>query len=168
MSLETLGREYRMSAVACRRRAEEIRTILRSKKLSEMETMRLRRRYNLLIEMAAESSAVGTYLINYYGRKDDEGNDRIHAGNGVSKHTQSDEVCGTGGRDLTAAVLGAQTGTDGATGADRAAVLSESAADARDRECARHQCVHGEPLAEIVARETAALSALYEPGLSAS
>ena len=168
MSLETLGREYRMSAVACRRRAEEIRCILRTKKLSEMETMRLRRRYNLLIEMAAESSAVGTYLINYYGRKDDGENDRIHAGDRVSEHAKSDEICGAGGRDLAAAGIGAQAGTDGASGADCAAVLSEPAADARDCKYARRQRVYGEPLAEIIARETAALSALYEPGLSAS
>ena len=168
MSLEKLGREYRMSAIACRRRAEEIRQMLRAKKLSETEMMRLRRRYNLLIEMAAESSAVGTYLINYYGRKDDEGNDRIHAGDGVSKHAQPDEVCGAGGRDGAAAGLGTEARTDGAAGADRAHVLSQSAADARDRKCARNQCVHGEPFAEILAREAAPLSALHEPKLSAS
>ena len=167
MSLEELGWEYRESARACRRRAMEVKQMIMEGGHSEAETMQLRRRFNLLIEMAAETSAVGTYLINYYGGNIKHGNNDIHKRNGVSELARAAQIFAEGGDDGAAARCGAAGGADAAAGTDGADVLRGAAHDAGYRGDPRCESLDGEPDAEIGAREAEALSALYKQIISA-
>ena len=166
MSLEELGWEYRESARACRHRAMEIKQLIAEDGHSEAETMQLRQRFNLLIEMAAETSAVGTYLINYYGGKK-HGNDDVRKRNGVPEPARAAQSFAGGGSDGASALRCPAGGTDAAAGTDGADVLHRAAHDAGYRGDARRESLDGEPDAEIRAGEAEALSAVYEPGVSA-
>ena len=167
MSLEELGLEYRESARACRRRAGEIKELLESGKLSDTETMLMRRRFNMLIEMASETSATGTYLINYYGRNRTHGNDQLRKRNGISEPSLLDEILRARRRNGAAAFGGAAGGADCPAGADGEDVLHRAAHDAGHRGDFEGQSVYGEPDAEILAGEAQTLPALYQPGISA-
>ncbi|MCC8078084.1 MAG: hypothetical protein LUC21_03165 [Oscillospiraceae bacterium] len=69
MSMEELSESYRESATLCRVRAAELRERLRTELMGETERMLLRRRINLLVEMAAETASTARYLRDYYGRR---------------------------------------------------------------------------------------------------
>ena len=167
MSLEELGLEYRESARACRQRAKEVKQLLDEGDLSDTEMMLQRRRFNMLIEMAADTSAMGTYLINYYGRKVTYGNHDVRERNGVSEPSLFDEILRARRRNGPAAFGGAAGGADRAAGADGEALLRGAAHDAGHRGDAGSESLDREPDAEGGAGEAAALSALYEQIFSA-
>ena len=167
MSLEELGLEYRESARACRQRAKEVKQLLDEGDLSDTEMMLQRRRFNMLIEMAADTSAMGTYLINYYGRNRTHGNDQLCKRNGISEPSLLDEVLRARRRNGPAALSGTAGGADRTAGADGKDVLHRAAHDAPDCGDPRGESLDGEPDAEILAGEAAALSALYKQIISA-
>ena len=68
MGLEELAEEYRESAAVCRERVRLLRQELQQGRVSGSEELTLRRRINMLAEMASQTAAIGCYLRNYYGR----------------------------------------------------------------------------------------------------
>lgn len=67
MNMAELSEEYRDSAAKCRDRARALRSSLREEPLSQTERMLLKRRINMLSEMAADAGAIAKYLRRYYG-----------------------------------------------------------------------------------------------------
>ena len=67
MNMTELSEEYRNSAALCRGRARTLREALREEELSQTERMILKRRINMLSEMAADAGAIAKYLRRYYG-----------------------------------------------------------------------------------------------------
>ena len=68
MNMAELSEEYRASAALCRDRARTLRERLREDQFSQTERMILKRRINMLSEMAADAGAIAKYLRRYYGR----------------------------------------------------------------------------------------------------
>ena len=66
MELKKLAAEYRESADKCRVRAQNLRVMLKSGRCRQQETLLLRRRINILTEMAGDAYAIAAYLDNYY------------------------------------------------------------------------------------------------------
>ena len=99
MELKQLGEDYRISARRCFERAAELRRqLLTERGRSEMETVQLRRRINILIDMARDTAAVGRYLRDYYGR-DVHGKTALQReGNGVYDAAWLDALLGVRGR----------------------------------------------------------------------
>ena len=167
MNLSELGVQYQESAAACRKRAAQLREILKNGQLSEMETLLMRRRINMLLEMAGDAAAVGKYLKNYYGRKDKHADTAVFEGDGVSEHSWLDEIFGGEGDHGEAAFHGAARGSDGAAGADGASVLHRAAHDAGHCELTADQCFHREPDARGGAEEIEALPEIQQQSVSA-
>lgn len=67
MNMAELSEEYRDSAALCRDRARALRLWLNEEALTQTERMLLKRRINMLSEMAADAGAIAKYLRSYYG-----------------------------------------------------------------------------------------------------
>ena len=68
MNMAELSEEYRDSAARCRDRARALRAWLNGEALTQTERMLLKRRINMLSEMAADAGAIAKYLRRYYGQ----------------------------------------------------------------------------------------------------
>lgn len=68
MNLKELSVEYRASALACRRRADELRPELRAAGQDFQAGCALRLRIAHLEDMAAGAESIARFLAHYYGR----------------------------------------------------------------------------------------------------
>ncbi len=141
MELKELGMEYERSAQLCRVRLAELRRTLRHERLSDAELIALRRRINILEDMARQTAATGRYLVNYYERGAHD--NAKNAGTGISELEEIFEAAGLLGEPAAPpAGRGNRKRADAKTGPDGAHVLFGAALDARDGRYPRRVPLH--------------------------
>jgi len=168
MELKELAAQYRESAEKCRARVKQLRAKLNSEACGGQEMLLLRRRINMLIEMAGDTATIAKYLETYYqngGQNDVQNN--AGAGNGVSEHAAADARYGSGCARGADGCRGNLRGIDAAPGADGEIILYGAAQHAGDCGYAGYQRFHREQNAEIRPHAPAALPALQQQGVAA-
>lgn len=159
MELKQLGMEYRSSARACRERAAQLRLGLSREQQTPSDCIALRRRISMLEEMARQASAIGRYLINYYG--EEVFKDGTDTDLGISELTRLLKEAGPLGQPASPnAGRGHRAGADAAPGADGAHVLFGAALDAGDGLNTGRLSLDGEPHSGRRAKKAAPLPAL--------
>ena len=166
MKLEELSAEYLDAAEKCRTRALELRRQLPDV-ATELEAMRLRRRINMLIEMAGETHAVGNYLANYYHGRTNDGRTDLLPGDGVREHAEADAHSAGGQPDGGAHRRRPAQRAHTPAGAAGNAVLRGAAQHAGDRHDAWRKSLYGVPDAAGCPEEAAPMSALQQQNASA-